>query len=66
LGVGRKASNLAPEKNPIPLKMLNYGITEQVKTHKELRIRRRRRRRRKIFGSKRKEMTGEWRRLRNK
>jgi hypothetical protein len=25
LGVGRKASNLAPEKNPIPLKMLNYG-----------------------------------------
>jgi hypothetical protein len=25
LGVGRKASNLALEKNPIPLKMLNYG-----------------------------------------
>jgi hypothetical protein len=24
LGVGRKASNLAPKKNPIPLKMLNY------------------------------------------
>jgi hypothetical protein len=25
LGVGRKASNLVPEKNPTPLKMLNYG-----------------------------------------
>jgi hypothetical protein len=25
LGVGSKTSNLAPEKNPIPLKMLNYG-----------------------------------------
>jgi hypothetical protein len=25
LGVGGKASNPAPEKNPIPLKMLNYG-----------------------------------------
>jgi hypothetical protein len=25
LGVGRKASNLDPEKTPIPLKMLNYG-----------------------------------------
>jgi hypothetical protein len=24
LGVGHKASNLALEKNPIPLKMLNY------------------------------------------
>jgi len=25
LGVGRKASNLAPGKNPKTLKMLNYG-----------------------------------------
>jgi hypothetical protein len=25
LRVGRKANNLAPEKNPLPLKILNYG-----------------------------------------
>jgi hypothetical protein len=29
LGVERKASNLAPEKNPVPLKILNYGKSDE-------------------------------------
>jgi hypothetical protein len=29
LEVERKASNLVPKKNPIPLKMLNYGKPDE-------------------------------------